>query len=73
MKLKSRDLNEGEQKLEAADAQIFRDKLLRAGMLAIAIFGVAALAGVAVYLIWLSPPLQDSDQGDRAMRTRMRP
>ena len=69
MKLKNRDLNEGERKLETAGSQLAPDRIVRTGMLTLAVCGVAVLAGIAVYLICLSPPLQDSDPGVSAMRS----
>ena len=69
MKLKNRDLTEREQRLGATDSQLLQDRIVRTGLLAIVTFGVAALACMAVYLIYLSPPFQDSDPGVTAMRT----
>jgi hypothetical protein len=70
MKLEHRDWNEGELRLEAADLRLLPDNgIVRAAMLAVVIFGVAVLAGMAVYLIYLSPPLQDDDPGANAIRT----
>jgi hypothetical protein len=56
MKLKNRDLNEGEQRLGAAGSQLLQDRIVRTGLLAIVALGVAALVWMAVYLICLSPP-----------------
>jgi hypothetical protein len=70
MKLKNRNWTDAERRLGAADSQILQeDRTVRAGMLALTVFGVAVLAGMAIYLICLSPPPQDSDPGMRAMRT----
>jgi hypothetical protein len=69
MKLKNRDLTEGEQRLGATDSQLLQDRIVRTGLLAIVAFGVAALAWMAVYLICLSPPFQESDPAVNAMRT----
>ena len=69
MKLKNRDLTEREQRLGAAGSQLLRDRIVRAGLLALAVIGVAALAWMVVYLLCLSPPFQDSDPGVNAMRT----
>jgi hypothetical protein len=70
MKLKNRDLNEVERRLGAADSQVLQQsRMVRATLLAIAAFGVAALAWMAVYLICLAPPFQDDDPGEKAIRT----
>ena len=70
MKLKNRDWTDVERRLGAADPQILQeDRTVRTGMLALVVFGVVILAGMAVYLICLSPPPQDSDPGIRAMRS----
>ena len=70
MKLKNHDWTEPELKLEAADLRLLPDNgIVRAGLLIIAVIGVAALAWMAVYLICLSLPLQNNDPGANAMRT----
>ncbi len=70
MKLKNREWNKLEQRLEAVDLQLLPDNgIVHAAMLGIAIFGRAALAWMAIYLICLSPPLQNDDPGANAMRT----
>ena len=54
MKLKQRDLTEQEQRLGTVDYQFSQqDKMVRATLLATAIFGVAALAVVVGYLVLL--------------------
>jgi hypothetical protein len=51
MKLKNRDWTDVEQKLKAIDTPLLQqDRIIRATLLAIVIFGVAALAGVVSYL-----------------------
>jgi hypothetical protein len=53
MKSKQRDLTELERRLGAADSRLLQhDRTVCAALLVIAIFGVAALAGVAGYLAW---------------------
>jgi hypothetical protein len=53
MKLKNRDWTDGELRLKAVDTPLLQqDRVVRASLLAIVIFGVAALAGVASYLAW---------------------
>ena len=70
MKLENRDLNEVEQWFGTTDSALLQgDRTVRAALLAIVVIGVAVLAGMAVYLVCLSPPLQDSDPGVNAMRT----
>jgi hypothetical protein len=69
MKLKNRDWTDAERRLGAADSQILQDRTVRTGLLALAILGMAALAWMAVYLICLSPPFQDSDPGASIIRT----
>jgi hypothetical protein len=70
MKLKNRDWTDVERRLGAADSQLLPDnRLVRAALLAITAVGLAALAWMAVYLICLSPPFQDSDPGEKAIRT----
>ncbi len=55
MKLKNRDWTDGELRLKAADTPLLQqDRIVRATLLAIVIFGVAALAGVVSYLAWPS-------------------
>ena len=69
MKLKNRDWTEGEQKLGAAGSQLLeQDRIVRAGLLIIAVIGVAALAWMVIILVCLSP-LQDDDPGASIMRT----
>jgi hypothetical protein len=70
MKLKNRDWTDGERRLGAANSQFLPDnRLVRAALLAITAVGLAALAWMAVYLICLSPPFEDSDPGEKAIRT----
>ncbi len=70
MKLKNRDLTDVERRLGATGSRLLQeDRRVRAALLAVAVFGVVVLAGMAVYLICLSPPLQDSDPGVSAMRS----
>jgi hypothetical protein len=70
MKLKNRDWTDVERRLGAADSQLLPDnRLVRAALLAITAVGLAALAWMAVYLICLSPPFEDSDPGEKAIRT----
>jgi hypothetical protein len=70
MKIKTRDWTDVERRLEAADSQLVQDnRRVRAALLTIVILGGAALAWMAVYLICLSAPLQDSDPGVSAMRS----
>jgi hypothetical protein len=60
MKLKNRDWTDVEQKLKAIGAPLLQqDRTVRAALLTIAIFGVAALIGVVGYLVWpaLTPGL----------------
>jgi hypothetical protein len=53
MKLKNRDWTEAEQRLKAVVSPLLQqDRIVRAALLTIAIFGVAALAGVVGYLAW---------------------
>ncbi len=66
MKLENRDLNEVEQWFGTTDSALLQgDRTVRAALLAIVVFGIA------VYLVCLSPPLQDSDPGVSAMRRRV--
>ncbi len=54
MKLKQRDWTEQERRLGTVDTQLLQqDKIVRATLLAIAIFGVVALAVVVGYLVLL--------------------
>ena len=53
MKLKNRDWTDVEQKLKAIDTPLLQqDRTVRATLLTLAIFGVAALIGVVGYLVW---------------------
>jgi hypothetical protein len=53
MELKNHDCTEREQRLGAVDSPLLQqDKTVRAALLFIVIFGVAALAGVVTYLAW---------------------
>ena len=53
MKLKNRDWTDVEQKLKAIGVPLLQqDRTVRAALLTIAIFGVAALIGVVGYLVW---------------------
>jgi hypothetical protein len=53
MKLKQRDWTDVEHRLKAVDSPLLqKDRIMRAALLTIAIFGVAALAGVVGYLAW---------------------
>ena len=55
MKLKDRDLTERERRLKAVDTPLLQqDRLVRAALLTIVLFGVAALAGVVSDLVSLS-------------------
>ena len=54
MKLKNRDLTERERRLTAVDTPLLQqDRLVRAALLTIVLFGVSALAGVVGYLVRL--------------------
>jgi hypothetical protein len=54
MKLKDHGLTEREQRLNAADTPLLQqDRIVRAALLTIVLFGVAALAGVVSYLVRL--------------------
>jgi hypothetical protein len=54
MKLKQHDWTEQERRLETVDSQLSQqDKIVRATLLATAIFGVAALAAVVGYIVFL--------------------
>ena len=58
MKLKNRDLTERERRLKAANSPLLQqDRIVRAALLTIVLFGVAALAGVVSYLAWPYPIL----------------
>ena len=58
MKLKDRDLTERERRLKAVDIPLLQqDRIVRAALLTIVLFGVAALAGVVSYLAWPYPIL----------------
>jgi hypothetical protein len=55
MKLKNRDWTEAERRLKAVDSPLLQqDRTVRAALLAIVIFAMAALAGVAGYLVCLT-------------------
>ena len=70
MKFTNRDWTDMERRLGVADSQLMPDnRIVRATLLAITAFGVAALAWMAAYLICLSPPIEDSDPGSKAIRT----
>ena len=70
MKLKNHGWTDMERRLGAADSQLLPNtKRVRTTLLAITAVGLAALAWMAVYLICLSPPFQDSDPGEKAIRT----
>ncbi len=70
MKLKNYDWTEPELRLEAADLRLLPDNgIVRAAMLAIVILGVAVLAWMAVYLVYLPSPFQDDDPAANVMRT----
>ncbi|MBL0403705.1 hypothetical protein JKG68_06995 [Microvirga aerilata] len=70
MKLKNYDWDDLERRLGTTDSRLVRDsRSVRAALLALAVFGVAVLAGVAVYLVCLSAPFQDSDPAANALRT----
>ena len=52
MKLKDRDLTERERRLKAVDTPLLQqDRIVRAALLTIVLFGVAALAGVVSHLV----------------------
>ncbi len=69
MKLKDRDWTEVERRFGATGSELMQeDKTVRAAFLALAVSGAAVLVGMAVYLIFLSPPSQDSDPSVSAMR-----
>ena len=70
MKLKNRYWTDVERRLGAADSQFLQeDRSIRAALLALATLGMAVLAGMTVYLVCLSPPLEDRDPGVSAMRS----
>ena len=53
MKLKNRDWTERERRLKAVDTPLLQqDRIVRAALLTIVLFGMAALAGVVGYLAW---------------------
>jgi hypothetical protein len=53
MKLKNRHWTDVEQRLKAIDTPLLQqDRPVRAALLTLAIFGVAALAGIVGYLVW---------------------
>jgi hypothetical protein len=53
MKLKNRDWTDVEQRLKAVDTPLLQqDRTVRAALLTLAIFGVAALTGIVGYLVW---------------------
>ncbi len=55
MKLKNRDWTDGELRLKAVDTPLLQqDRIVRATLLGIVIFSVAALVGVVSYLAWPS-------------------
>jgi hypothetical protein len=60
MKLKNRDWTEQERKLGDVEAPLLQqDRISRATLLVITIFGVAVLAAVVSYLALSSPTAQD--------------
>ncbi len=70
MKLKNHDWTDVERRLGATDFQpLPNTRIVRAALLAITALGLAALAWMAVYLVCLSPPVEDSDPGEKAIRT----
>jgi hypothetical protein len=53
MKLKNRHWTDVEQRLKAIDTPLLQqDGTVRVALLTLAIFGVAALAGIVGYLVW---------------------
>jgi hypothetical protein len=53
MKLKNRDWTDVELRLKAADTPLLQqDRIVRATLLTIVIFGMAALTGIIGYLVW---------------------
>jgi hypothetical protein len=53
MKLKNRHWTDVEQRLKAIDTPLLQqDRTVRVALLTLAIFGVAALAGIVGYLVW---------------------
>jgi hypothetical protein len=53
MKLKNRDWTEAERRLKAVDTPLLQqDRIVRATLLTLATFGVAALIGIVGYLVW---------------------
>jgi hypothetical protein len=70
MKLKIRDCTNGERRPGAADSQLLPNtRIVRTTLLAITAVGLAALAWMAVYLICLASPFEDSDPGEKALRS----
>ena len=70
MKLKNRDWTYGERTLGAANFQLLpNSRIVRTTLLAITAIGLAALAWMAVYLICLASPFEDSDPGEKALRS----
>ena len=53
MKFKDHNLTERERRLKAVDTPLLQQaRIVRAALLTIVLFGVAALAGVVSYLAW---------------------
>jgi hypothetical protein len=53
MKLKNRHWTDVEQRLKAIDTPLLQqDRTVRVALLTLAIFDVAALAGIVGYLVW---------------------
>jgi len=53
MKFKDHNLTERERRLKAANSPLLQqDRIVRAALLTIILFGMAALAGVVGYLAW---------------------
>ena len=70
MKLKNHNWTDVERRPGTADFQLLPNtKIVRVTLLAITAVGLAALAWMAVYLVCLSPPVEDSDPGEKAIRT----
>ena len=58
MKFKDHNLTERERRLKAANSPLLQqDRIVRAALLTIVLFGVAALTGVVDYLAWPYPIL----------------
>ena len=70
MKLKQRDWTEGERRLTAVPPPLKQDRMTRAVLLAVALFGVAVLAGVVSYLVCQSVTFQDLDKQEGYIRVR---